>query len=171
MTLTDLCGVQGWAASPIKQVLVDVSVISSQDRIQLLVMEVKGIYQHHGVGPQLSQQLLDTNRNQQHLGHAQQSSLKKKKGGWGLWMKTCCWTSLSHPSSEETDSGGSGLLLPGSTDKIMLNVFYTARKTPATRHTDSTHKDPILLVSETKKQLRLDFHMETVKTKIQGVRK
>lgn len=42
-------------------------------------MDVKGIYQCDSVGPQLRQQLLDTNRNQQHLRHTQKSSLKKKE--------------------------------------------------------------------------------------------
>ncbi|KAG7242384.1 hypothetical protein INR49_023513 [Caranx melampygus] len=42
-------------------------------------MDIKGIYQCNSIGPQLRQQLLNTNRNQEHLRHAQKSSLKKKE--------------------------------------------------------------------------------------------
>lgn len=124
VVLTDLGCIERWVARPLKQVLIDVSIISSKDRIQLLVMEVKGIYQGHGVGPQLTQQLLDTARNLHHLGYGQQSSLKLNRCGWkcasgcrsiatnvgrgetvscpvaNIWMSVTC----SHMSSEQSDN-------------------------------------------------------------------
>lgn len=80
--VTDLSFVERWVTGPLKHVLVDVAIISSEDRIQLHVVEVEGIDQRHGVGSQLTEQFLDTSRNLQHLGHRQQSSLRKRKQKW-----------------------------------------------------------------------------------------
>lgn len=75
---TDLCSIEGGFASPLEHVLINIPIVSSQDRIQLLVVDVKGIRQGHSVGPQLSQQLLDSTRNLHHLRHTQQSGLEKE---------------------------------------------------------------------------------------------
>lgn len=83
--VTDLSFVERWVAGPLKHVLVDVAVVSSKDRIQLLVVEVEGIDQRHAVGSQLTEQFLDTSRNLQHLGHRQQSSLRRRTEQ--KWMK------------------------------------------------------------------------------------
>lgn len=80
--VTDLGCVERWVTGPLKHVLVDVAIISSEDRIQLPVVEVEGVDQRHGVGSQLTEQFLDTSRNLQHLGHRQQSSLRKRKQKW-----------------------------------------------------------------------------------------
>lgn len=88
VVLTYLCGIEGWAASPLKHVFIDIPIISSKDWIQIPVVEVKGIHQSHSVEPQLRQQLLDTNGNLQHLRHTQQSSLKKKDGDKMLCLQS-----------------------------------------------------------------------------------
>lgn len=75
---TDLCSIEGGFASPLEHVLINIPIVSSQDRIQLLVVDVKGIRQGHSVGPQLSQQLLDSTRNLHHLRNTQQSGLEKE---------------------------------------------------------------------------------------------
>lgn len=80
--VTDLSCVERWVTGPLKHVLVDVAIISSEDRIQLHVVEVEGIDQRHSVGSQLTEQFLDPSRNLQYLGHRQQSSLRKRKQKW-----------------------------------------------------------------------------------------
>lgn len=72
----DLSCVKRRLARPLEQVLVDVSVVSAEDRIQLLVVDVEGIHQGHGVGPHLVQELLNVSRNLHGLWNRQQSSLE-----------------------------------------------------------------------------------------------
>lgn len=87
---TDLCSVEGWAPGPLKHVLVDVAVVASQDRVQFAVVVVEGVDQGHGVGSELRQQLLDTHRNLQHLGHAQQPGLRENRPGRGWKTQKKC---------------------------------------------------------------------------------
>lgn len=85
---TDLSCVERRVTSPLKHVFVDVAVISPEDGIELLVVEVEGVDQCHGVGSQLTQQFLDACRNLQHLRHCQQSSLRNGKSEWITAFRT-----------------------------------------------------------------------------------
>lgn len=76
----DLGGVERRVARPLKQVLVHVPVISAQDRIQLLVIEIEGIHQRHGVGPEPAQELLNVSGDLQGLWNTQQPGLQRTRG-------------------------------------------------------------------------------------------
>lgn len=71
-----LCGIERRTTGPFKHLLVNVAVVSSQNRVQLLVVDIEGVHQRHAVGPQLSQKLFDPKGNLQNLRDAQQPSLK-----------------------------------------------------------------------------------------------
>lgn len=77
---SDLRGVERGVACPLKQVLVHVPVISAEDRIQLLVIEIEGIHQRHGIGPELGQELLNVSGDLQGLWNTQQPGLQRTKG-------------------------------------------------------------------------------------------
>lgn len=72
----DLGGVERGVARPLEQVLVHVPVVAAQDRIQLPVVEIEGIHQRHGVGPEPGQELLDVSGDLQGLGNTQQPGLE-----------------------------------------------------------------------------------------------
>lgn len=44
-TMTDLSCIEWGVTCPLKQVLIDIPIISAKDRIQLLVIHIEGIYQ------------------------------------------------------------------------------------------------------------------------------
>lgn len=130
---TDLCSIEGGFASPLEHVLINIPIVSSQDRIQLLVVDVKGIRQGHSVGPQLSKQLLDSTRNLHHLGHTQQSGLEKEfekknktkpttPAAVEIWILD--QTKLSSRKSLET------ALLYLSADHTHMMILLTCRKSP-----------------------------------------
>lgn len=75
-----LGGVERGVARPLEQVLVHVPVIAAQDRIQLPVVEIEGIHQRHGVGPEPGQELLDVSGDLQGLGNTQQPGLRGTRG-------------------------------------------------------------------------------------------
>lgn len=73
---SDLGGVERGVACPLKQVIVHVPVISAQDRIQLLVIEIEGVHQRHRIGPELVQELFNVSGDLQGLGNTQQPGLQ-----------------------------------------------------------------------------------------------
>lgn len=89
--MTDLSCIEWRLTCPLKQVLIDIPIISAKDRIQLLVIHIKGINQWYSIGPQLIQEHFNVSRNLHGLWHSQQSSLQKhNQGKNNQWTETVC---------------------------------------------------------------------------------